>query len=141
MTHELTHTITLGAMTGVRTMAGPMCAAQLHKGGPLDRARVAIDVLAVLESLADKVLPLPPRSSALPLMGRAATGAILGYFIGKSNRVAFALVGAASAAAAAILAVKVRRVATKKLHVPDLVVGLAEDAALAGAGLALVRAS
>jgi hypothetical protein len=141
MTNALTQTITLGAMTGVRTMAGPVCAAQMHKDGPLGRARVVVDVLAVLESLADKVLPLPPRSSALPLIGRAATGAALGYFLNKRNRVGFALLGAASAAAAAILAVQVRRVATKQLRVPDFVMGIAEDAALAGAGLALMRAA
>jgi hypothetical protein len=141
MNQALTQTLTLGAMTGVRTMSGPVCAAQLHPKSALHRARIAVDVLAVMESLADKFLPLPPRSSAVPLLGRAATGALLGYFVAESNRVAFALLGAASAAAAAVLAVRVRRAATERLHIPDLAVGIAEDAALAGAGVALVRAS
>jgi hypothetical protein len=35
----------------------------------------------------------------------------------------------------------VRRAATKKLGVPDFVMGLLEDAALAAVGLALLRAS
>jgi hypothetical protein len=139
MNQALTQTITLGAMTGVRTMSGPVCAAQLHPKSGLHRARIVVDVLAVMESLADKFLPLPPRSSAVPLIGRAATGALLGYFVAKSNRAAFALLGAASAAAAAILAVRVRRTITTQLRVPDVVVGFAEDAALAGAGLALAK--
>jgi hypothetical protein len=139
MTNALTQTITLGAMTGVRTMAGPVCAAQLRKDGPLARARIVVDAMAVLESAADKLLPLPPRSSALPLLGRMATGAALGYFLNKERRVAFALLGAGAAAASALLAVHVRRFATKRLGVPDFIMGLGEDAALAGAGVALVR--
>jgi hypothetical protein len=140
MTNALTKTITLGAMTGVRTMAGPVAAAGLHPHGQLARARIAIDLLALLESLADKALPLPPRSSPLPLLGRAATGAALGYFLNKQSRPMFALLGAAAAASSAILAVAVRRFVTRR-GVPDFVMGLVEDAALAGAGLTLLRVS
>lgn len=141
MTNAFTNTITLGAMSGVRSMAGPVTAAELDKDGLFARGRVVVDALVVLESLADKFAPLPPRTSAIPLLGRAATGAALGYFVNKRNRVAFALLGAAAAAAAAFVAVEVRRTATKKLRIPDFLMGLAEDAALAGVGLRLVHAS
>ena len=130
----LLETLALGALTGMRSMAGPATIA-FRYGGPI--RKVAL-VLAAGEMIVDKLPFVGDRIEAAPLVGRALMGALAGGLIAreaKGHVAAGAALGAAAAVAAAHVAYRVRQ----GLGVPALAGGLLEDAIVVGAGAVLSR--
>jgi uncharacterized membrane protein len=118
----LNQTIALGAITGMRTMAGPAALARRYGGiwKPL------MAVMAAGEMIADKTPGIPDRIDALPLAGRAVMGALVGGVIAREedgNVVLGALVGASTAVVVAHLAYYAR----KRLPIPSAFGGVVED--------------
>ena len=114
--------LALGAITGMRSMAGATVLAA-NRGGPAARL---FGLLAAGEMLADKTAFVPDRIEPLPLAGRAVLGALAGGFVAHEARdsvVAGALIGAAAAVAVAHLAYHLRR----KSPLPNAVNGMIED--------------
>jgi uncharacterized membrane protein len=125
----LNDTILLGALSGMRSMAGPAALA-FHEGSPLKRV---VSLLAASEMAADKTSVVGDRIDPLPLAGRAAMGALVGAVVAKrehGNVLAAAVVGAAAAVAVAHLAYRVRT----RLPVNSSVGGVLEDAIVIGIG-------
>jgi uncharacterized membrane protein len=123
---SLQKALALGALTGMRSMAGPATLAY-HRGG---LARHVFTLLAAGEMLADKTPLVPDRIAPLPLAGRAALGAVVGGIVAydaHDNVVLGGLIGAAAAVATAHLAYRIRT----RLPVSNAVGGMIEDALVA----------
>ena len=119
----LARTFALGAITGMRSMAGP-AALGLNRGGAL---RSITTVLAAGEMIADKTPGIGARIAPGPLAARAVLGAIVGGAVAAEERADVAsgvILGAASAVAAAYAAYYLR----KRLAGPSAVGGVIEDA-------------
>jgi uncharacterized membrane protein len=122
-------TLALGALTGMRSMAGPAALAFQH-GGMLKRV---VGLLAASEMVADKTALVPDRIDAGPLAGRAVLGAVVGGIVcyeEDDNVWLGALLGASAAIVAAHLAYQARR----RLPVSNAVGGMIEDAVVIGCG-------
>jgi uncharacterized membrane protein len=127
----LRKTLALGALTGMRSMAGPAALAVQH-GGLVERL---FGLLAASEAVADKTSFVGNRIDPAPLAARALIGAIVGGIVASKEEgsVAFGgLLGAAAAVAAAHLAFHLRR----RLPLSNIAAGLLEDALVAGLVLA-----
>jgi uncharacterized membrane protein len=123
----LNETIALGAVTGMRSFAGPAALAMRH-GGIL---RKIVPLMAAGEMLADKSEAIGNRTDPLPLAGRAVMGALVGALVAREHGeppVTGALLGAAVAVAAAHLAFQVRR----RMPMHGVLAGLVEDALVVG---------
>ena len=123
----LRRTLALGALSGARSLAGPMALARTHRGSftPL------LAALGGAEMIADKTEFVGNRIDPLPLAGRAVMGAIVGGIVAHESRgsVLFgSLLGASAAIAAAHLAFYVRT----RLPVSNVVGGALEDAVVIG---------
>jgi hypothetical protein len=143
----------IGAITGVRSMAGLATLAQMRSPAtsgarrPARRSRSGFGLTTALfaagEAVADKAIALPARTEAAPLIGRGVLGAVAAGFIAKqrgTNLVEAAVIGGATALLTAVVATGLRRVLTHALGVRDPAVGLAEDAlVLAGSAWILDR--
>ena len=81
----------LAAITGLRSMAGPALLSRFARRGDISRLQgtpfaalgppkvsAALQLLMVREMIADKTPIVPSRTSALPLLGRALSGALVG---------------------------------------------------------------
>jgi len=122
-------TLALGALTGMRSMAGPATLALRH-GGLLGRV---VGLLAASEMVADKTTLVPDRIDAGPLVGRAVLGAVVGGVVcyeDEENVLLGALLGASAAVVTAHLAYQAR----KRLPVSNAVGGMIEDAVVIGCG-------
>lgn len=104
MTHQtLTRILTLGALSGVRSMAG-LTTLAATRGGAL---RGGLLLLSAGEMVADKTPFIGNRTDALPLVGRAACGALVGALIASErddDLVVGGLLGAGAAIGATYLA-------------------------------------
>ena len=100
--------------------------------------RAALTVAAGGELLVDKLPFTPPRTAPLPLGGRVLSGATVGAAISRTSQAAGALAGAAGAALGSFAGYHLRRLATRRLHAPDLAAAVAEDALWFGAARALL---
>ena len=122
----------IGAVSGMRTMTGP-AATLAGKGG---KAKYILPLLALSEMIVDKVPNIPARTMPPGLIGRSLAGGFAGYeIVGKDgDRVLGAVFGVAGAIAASYLMLALRKGLVEKTHLPDPVIGLAEDALAAGAG-------
>ena len=123
----LGRTIALGALTGMRTFAGPMALARRHPGS----LTVAIAVLGGAEMVVDKTSFVGNRIDAAPLAARAVVGAVVGGLVAREGRnsVVFgSLLGASAAVAAAHLAYHVRT----RLPISNVAAGALEDAVVIG---------
>lgn len=101
--HTLARILTLGALSGVRSMAG-LTTLAARRGGPL---HTGLLLLSAGEMVADKTSLVGDRTDALPLVGRAACGAVVGALIaaeGHEDLLVGGLVGAATAVVATHLA-------------------------------------
>jgi len=99
--------LALGAITGVRSMAG-LAALAMARGG---EDRWPMMAAAVGEAIADKTPFIGNRTDTLPLVGRAAIGGVLGALVAAEqddDAVRGALIGAITAVAAAQLAFHAR---------------------------------
>jgi uncharacterized membrane protein len=140
----------MGAVAGMRSMSAPAMVSQVAKAGSIGMGNAELDflhspkiayamtALAVGEVIADKLPFMPKRTGGLSLVGRAVAGGLSGAAIASSKRkspIWGALAGAAGAIAAAYMFYHLRRTAKEKLHFPDPVPALLEDAIVAGSGM------
>jgi uncharacterized membrane protein len=126
---SLNETLALGALTGMRSMAGPSALALRHKGA----LRGIVPVLAIGEMIADKTSVVGDRIDPIPLAGRALMGVLVGVVVARDrggNPLLHGLLGASAAVIGAHLAYRVR----KRLPGPGLVGGLLEDSFVVGLG-------
>lgn len=133
----------LGAISGLRSMAGPAAVSRAVANGQLgdlkgtpfealgsSKVSSTLTVLEVGELLGDKLPMVPSRTSVPPLLGRAASGALVGvtlFVSGERRPAAGALLGATTALVAAYAGEYLRAYASEKTGVPDLIFALLED--------------
>ena len=145
----------LGAVAGVRSMSAPALLSRAASRGSIGgieetpfaflaspRAARVLTVLAVGEALADKLSYAPDRISTPGLVGRMASGGLVGaaLFAAAGRRVAVgATLGLLSAAASSYPSYYLRVKTQEKLGAPNWALGLVEDAAAEGAGLLALR--
>ena len=145
----------LGAISGLRSTAGPAALSRAISSGRAENldgtlfgafgaAGVAkvLTLFEVGEMIVDKLPVVPSRTSASPLLGRAASGAIVGAALFASegeNRVAGGALGAAAAVAAAFAGEQLRTQIGQGLGVPDAFVALLEDGVVLYVGYRLTR--
>jgi uncharacterized membrane protein len=124
-------------LTGRRLPRG---ASALERAFADDRVARTLALIAAAELAGDKLRITPDRVAPLPLLGRAASGALAGALgAGRDRQLAGALLGAGTAVAASWLAWKVRREVARATMLPDAAVALAEDALAVVAARELVR--
>jgi uncharacterized membrane protein len=130
MTPFLGQAMVLGALSGMRSMAGLATLALRRKGVPTGM----MVAMAAGEMVADKTPLVGDRIAPLPLAGRVLSGALVGGVVAndaRGNVWAGALVGAAAAAVAAHLAFYARR----RLPMTNLAGGFLEDAVVIGTSI------
>ena len=145
----------LGAVAGLRSMSAPALlsrAASMGKVKGLEDTRFApllsptvsyiLYVLAAGEMVADKSAGIPSRISPPALLGRAASGALVGaalFVSGERRGVSGAAIGTLAAVAAAYASYYARAGAGEALGVPDQVLGHLEDGIALFGGSGVLR--
>ena len=140
----------LGAISGLRSLSGPAFVSRAASQGRLDlegtplaflgspRLAKLLALMELGELVGDKLPATPSRTSPLPLLGRTASGALVGAVVSVSEG-RRATIGAALGSTAAIVAAfageRLRALAIEKSGLPDPVVALAEDATVLVVGL------
>ena len=135
--------LALGAISGLRSMSGPAFVSRAASRGKLDldgtslaflgspRLSRALLLMELGELLGDKLPVAPSRTALLPLLGRAASGALAGATVfvseGRSATTGI-LLGSSAAVTAAFAGEWLRAFAVEKSGLPGPVVALAEDA-------------
>ena len=137
----------VGALSGARTMAGPVlvCERFGHAYVPQSakpmrwlqsgKLMAVVRALSAMEMIMDKLPIAPRRTSAVALVPRALAGALAGAALSSVHRRGWALgsvLGAVGAIAGAFAAYRLRTWMDERLHVPNMVAGLGEDALLFG---------
>ena len=133
----------IGAITGLRSTAGPAALSRAVSAGRIggledtpfavlgsSKVSTLLTLFEIGELIADKLPITPSRTSLPPLLGRAACGALAGaaLFVSEKRRAeAGAVLGALSAATAAYAGESLRMRIAEKLGVPDPIVALLED--------------
>jgi uncharacterized membrane protein len=123
----------LGVVCGLRSMLGPALVSTLAPA-PI---KVALRLLSAGEFIADKLPNLPSRIASGPLLGRALSGAAVGYIVCKEKDVQpwlGALVGGAAAVSASYGGYYGRKALHERLHVSDKLIAILEDALAIGLG-------
>lgn len=140
-------TAKLGAVAGMRSMVAiSLLSGYLAKTDPKTlqdtplallkspAASAALKLAAAGEMLADKMPFTPARIAAPPLLWRVIWGTLSGVVLTLSRRrphpVRAALVGGGAALLTTYAAYYLRVQAAERLHIPDVVLGMAEDAAV-----------
>jgi uncharacterized membrane protein len=139
----LLRTLGLGAVAGARSMAAPAALSRAvgrgDVGGLEDTpfaalgspgVTTALRVLEVGELFVDKLPVAPSRTSPPPLLGRAASGGLVGaalFASGGGRMAAGGVLGAVSALVGAYAAERLRLLGAQKLGVPDTLLALLED--------------
>lgn len=134
----------LGAISGIRSMAGPALLARAARRGELgnlsdtpfaalgsDKTAALLTALMVGEMIGDKTPFIPARTSAPAVLGRTLFGALVGsalFVSGRRDGAPGALLGVLSALAGVYAADRLRKGVTRHLGVPDPLFGLFEDA-------------
>ena len=148
-------TMGVGGIAGVRSMAAPAILSRSVVEGRVGnledtpfaalgspRVSTALRVLEIGELIVDKLPIVPSRTSSPPLLGRAASGALVGaalFASGGRRTVMGGALGAASAMAAAYAAERLRLQITQRLGVPNVIAGLLEDGIVLFGGPRLLR--
>ena len=145
----------IGAIAGLRSMAAPALLSRAVSGRSLALpngklsflgSKTTAKVFAVAgaaELLADKLPFTPNRTSAGPLAARIVSGALCAAAIYSAHRekvVVGALLGGLGALGGTFGAYHARRAIRTRLHVPDPLIAVAEDALAIGAGRRLAAA-
>jgi uncharacterized membrane protein len=142
----------MGVVAGVRSMTAPALVSRYVKRGDLGSlgsfltsglVSRALQAGAAAEMAADKTSWVPDRTSAPSLAWRALSGGVVGSVVAGSageSRAIGALLGASAAVGAAYGIFYLRQALTRRLHVPDRLVGAAEDSLAVGAGRRLLVA-
>jgi uncharacterized membrane protein len=146
--------VLLGTMSGMRSISGTTLMSDRaalnqrpFKDSPLeplasDTAASLFKLASVGEAIADKLPFMPPRIRPLPLLGRALWGGVSGaaaYVEARQPLAQGAALGTASAVVSSFVFYLLRRGVKRVLHLPDLVVALAEDAGVLGIGRVVRR--
>lgn len=134
----------MGAIAGMRSLSPPKVVSQFsemglipHEGSPLSLLNHSgvskiLTVLSAGEKVSSKVL-----TKVGPITARGVAGGISGAAIASRAKRPWwpgALIGAGTAIGAGIAAYKLRDWVKKEYRIPDAVVGIVEDAIVAGAG-------
>jgi uncharacterized membrane protein len=101
---------------------------------------VIFTVLAVVEFIGDQLPSTPPRTGAVGLSARIATGGLTGACLAVAGNASFwlgGIVGIVGAIAGAFGGYHARVGLVRSLRVPDFVIALPEDAVAIGLGLFL----
>lgn len=146
--------IGLGAISGLRSASGPAFVSRAASHGELNldgtflsflgspRLSKALLVAALGEAVGDKLPMTPGRTSLPPLLGRAASGGLVGaaLFVSQGRSAAAgAALGSPTAVAAAFAGEGLRALLGQKAGLPDPVVALAEDAIVLLVGFRSLR--
>jgi uncharacterized membrane protein len=133
----------LGAISGLRSMSGPAFVGRAASRGRLDlggtplaflsspRLSKVLVVAELGEIVVDKLPVAPSRTALPPLLGRAASGGVVGaaVFASEGRRAATGgVVGSAGAVVASFAGERLRTLAVEMTGLPELIVALAEDA-------------
>jgi uncharacterized membrane protein len=145
----------LGAIAGMRSMAAPAILSHYLSHDPagslydtklryLQRPLVAtgLKLLAGLEVLGDKLPTTPDRTSPPQVTARLLSGAVVGATVAganKESKAVGALLGMAGALAATYGFYYLRKKLGQKSGLPNLALGLMEDALAASGGIAILK--
>lgn len=127
----------LGATTGIRSTSGTFAA----KWSDTNRLPLGSAMALGGEMVADKLPFVPPRTTPGGLVPRIG-GAI--YAVRSTTKrpgAAAYAIAAVAAIATAFAATRLRKIITERTSIPDFVVGLAEDAVVAGLTWAAIKAA
>jgi uncharacterized membrane protein len=134
--------LALGAISGVRSLSGPAFVCHAASRGDLNLAGTplaflgsrflsrALVIMELGELVVDKLPMAPSRTALPPLLGRAASGGLVGAAVFSSDgrrATTGAALGSAAAIFAALAGERLRALAVEKTGLPGLVVALAED--------------
>jgi uncharacterized membrane protein len=151
----VTRVLGMGAIAGFRSMAAPATLSRAVSEGRIEGLEdtpfailgspgisTALRMMEIGEFIVDKLPVTPSRTSPPPLLGRAASGGLVGAALFASeNR--HSLVGGALGGAAALASAyageRLRQQAAEKLGLSDSVVALLEDSLVVLAGSRLLR--
>ena len=148
-----TSAMTLGAVSGMRSMMAPAVISWAARRSGLDLENTPFSAfkgpgigrtaaaLALGELFADKTPFVPQRSDSTALVARALSGGAAGAAVFRARQrsmVLGALVGAAAAVGSAYATYYLRRKAARHFEVSDRVIALVEDGIALGAGLIAV---
>ncbi|OWP61875.1 hypothetical protein CDA63_17195 [Hymenobacter amundsenii] len=155
MTKYHWQTVGLGALAGFRSMTAPaLLSSNLHTyhpqalaGSPLRYMQKnwvgwGFRLLSVGETIGDKLSGTPDRIAAAGLLGRAASGALVGatiFRVSHDKPLNGAVLGGLAAVAATYLSYFLRKRATLESGLPGGIVGGLEDLVALGFGLALTK--
>lgn len=155
MPKSVARALGMGAITGLRSTAGPAALSRAVERGDVDGLEntlfaafgypgvsTVLRMMEIGEFIGDKLPVTPSRTSPPPLLGRAASGALVGAALFASEKrpaVAGGILGVASALAAAYVSERLRLQISGRLGVPDPVVALLEDGLVLLAGARLLR--
>ncbi len=144
----------LGAVTGIRSMMGLAFFSDHAKdekkswqgkdSNPaldlLKNPQVAnlVKMMAAGEVVMDKLPLIPARTSAAPLIGRVVMGGLVGAAISKNKWIQGAAAGAVGALVATYAITYLRKTLHEDRHIPNVVLGIAEDALVVNAANAIV---
>lgn len=142
----------LGAVAGLRSMTAPaLLARAVNRGdtslvgtrfGSLGRFAVPLQVLMIGEMIADKAPFVPSRTSRAALTGRVFSGALVGaaLYASEGRRGSSgAPLGAVAAALGAFVGERLRSEGTRRLKVPDIILGHLEDGLALYVGTRLLK--
>jgi uncharacterized membrane protein len=149
-TSILTQAALLGAIAGMRSMSAPLVLSTYWQQVPnpptlpfpfalltTPQINTILKAAAVGEMGMDKTPVVPARTDPLPLLGRIGIGAGVGaslYLANEDSPIVGGLVGAVAALFSTFVLYYLRRFIGEKLHVPDTLTALAEDALVVGSG-------
>jgi len=149
-----TRALGLGAISGLRSLSGPVFVGRAASRGVLNldgtflaflsspRLSKALLLMELGELAADKLPITPSRTALPPLLGRAASGGVVGaaVFVSEGRRTTTgAALGASAALAAGFAGERLRALAVEKTGLPGPVVALAEDAIVFLVGFSSLR--
>jgi uncharacterized membrane protein len=144
----------LGAISGLRSLAGPAFVSRAASRGRLNvegsslaflgskRLSQALTVAALGELVGDKLSITPSRTSPPVLLWRAVSGALVGtasFAPDGCRTTTGAVLGSSAAIVAAIAGERLRALAGRKTGLPDPLVALAEDAVVLLVGFRSLR--
>ncbi len=145
----------MGAITGLRSTAGPAALSRSVADGRVEglegtpfailgspRVSTVLRLMEIGEMVVDKLPVTPSRTLPPPLLGRMASGALVGaaLFASENRRsLVGGALGAAAALAAAYAGERLRLQAAEKLGMPDPLIALLEDGLVLLAGARLLR--
>ena len=144
----------LGAISGLRSLSGPAFVSRAASRGSLNldgtflallgspRLSKALLLMELGELAGDKLPVAPSRTALPPLLGRAASGGVVGaaVYVSEGRRATTgAALGSTAAIAAAFAGERLRALAVEEAGLPGTVVALAEDAIVFLVGFSSLR--